>query len=121
MRFPSARRPHENDIVILGHEGQIQELEDLGLGDGLGEEEVEGVDGFDDREVGLDGAGFDQPLMAGGLFLGDQQGQELGGERLSWAALVRAASRASAMAERCKERRACLIVSVFIGVLLLGD
>ena len=79
MGFPGSRRSHEDDILFLLDEAEIKEVEDLRFIDRFGEGEVEGVDGFDGGEVGLEDAGFDASLLSGGDFLRGQDEQEIGG------------------------------------------
>ena len=66
------------------YEGQIQDVKDLGFVDRFGEGEVKGVDSFDCGEAGLEDAGFDEPLLSGGDFLGGQDVEEGGVEALRY-------------------------------------
>jgi len=77
--FAGSRGAHEDDVIFLINEGQVEEVEDLGFVDRLGEREVEGVDGFYGGEAGLEDAGFDEPLLSGGDFLGGQEVEDIGG------------------------------------------
>ena len=81
MSFSGSRGTHEDGIMFLFDEMEVKEVHDLGFMNGFGEREVEGIDGFDDREVSLGEAGFDSSLFPGGHFLsGEDQEEVSGGE-----------------------------------------
>lgn len=82
MCFPCSRGPHEDGILFLLNEMEIEEVHHLRFTDGFGEREVEGIDGFDHREVGLGDEVFDASLLAGGHFLRGQNREEISGREV---------------------------------------
>ena len=82
MRFPYSRRPHEDGIFFLLDEMKVKETHHLRLINGFGEGEIEGVNGFDDREVGLSDKVFDPSLLPGGQFLGGEDQKEVRGREV---------------------------------------
>ncbi len=73
MGLSCTRRSHEDGILFFLDEMEIEEAEDLGLIDRFGEGEVKGIEGFEDREIGLSDTGFDPSLFSGSDFLRGQK------------------------------------------------
>ena len=69
MRFACTRRSHEDGIFLLFDEMKIKETEDLRLMDRFREGEIEGIQGFEDGEVGLSETGFNPALLTDGDFM----------------------------------------------------
>ncbi len=53
MRFACSRRIHQDGVFLFLDKMKIKEAEDLGLIGRLWEREIEGLQGFHDREAGL--------------------------------------------------------------------
>ena len=69
MCFPCSRWSHDDDILFFLDEVQIEEVENEGFIDGFGEGEVEGIQGFNERELCLGNAGLHQSFLSCGDLL----------------------------------------------------
>jgi len=69
MGFPGSRRTHEDGVLFLLDEMEIKEAKDMRLIDRFWEREIEGIQGFDDREIGLSETGFNAALLPGCDFM----------------------------------------------------
>jgi len=77
MGFPCPWGAHEDGILFFLDEMEIKEAEDLGLIDRFWEGEVESIEGFEHREIGLSNAGFDPSLFSGSHLLRGQKGEDI--------------------------------------------
>ncbi len=69
MCFTRSRGSHDDNVLFFFNEVQIEEVEDEGFIDGLGEREVERIQGFDHWELCLGDTGLNHSFLSCGDLL----------------------------------------------------